>query len=535
MIQIFWQQVRRDRLNLPVWILGTALLLTVSANSVVSEYGDAEGRAQILAVALATPALLALRGIPNGDSVGSAIHFQSFAFLAVTIGLMNVFLATRHGRADEEKGRRELVLAAPVSRLAPTGATLLLGVIANAIFVVLAIGGYASTGVELSGATLSATALGLIGLAFLGLTMLAGEISQTARTANSIGVILVLGAYALRAFGDALGTPDVAKLTLEPNWLSGLSPIGWGQQTLAFTEDRAWPIAAIAGLAVAAIVAAVLVHARRELGASLVAERNGRATAVPSLRSPFALAWRLQAPALAAWAGGTALFGLVLASLITAVRDNNLDNPQIQAILESLAHAGTTQADITAAFLGAIMAIVGAVAAAAGVQAVLRMREEESEGPLESVLATPRSRTGWLLASTLVAALTVVVVLVAAGLAGALGFVALDDPDGAWSTLGAALVQAPAALAFTGITVLLFGLLPRVATALGWGVFGILTGVGLFGGLLGLPDGLERISPLANVPALPVEDWVPTTLVGATAVVATVLGALAFRRRDLSA
>jgi len=125
--RLLLQQARRDRLNLPIWVLDTALLLTVSAASVVNEYGDAEGRSQILTVALATPALLALRGIPNGDSLGSAVHFQSFAFLAVTIGLMNVFLATRHGRADEVTGRRELVLAAPVSRLAPPLATLILG------------------------------------------------------------------------------------------------------------------------------------------------------------------------------------------------------------------------------------------------------------------------------------------------------------------------------------------------------------------------------------------------------------------------
>jgi len=106
MVRILLQQVRRDRITLPIWIAGTVLLLTVAAQAVVSEYGDAEGRAGILSIALATPALLALRGIPNGDSLGSAVHFQSFAVLAVTIGLMNVFLATRHGRADEQSGRR---------------------------------------------------------------------------------------------------------------------------------------------------------------------------------------------------------------------------------------------------------------------------------------------------------------------------------------------------------------------------------------------------------------------------------------------
>lgn len=532
MLRILLHQVRRDRLTLPIWILGTVLLLATAANSVVTEYGDDRG--QILALALATPALLALRGIPNGDSVGSAIHFQSFAFLAVTIGLMNVFLATRHGRADEQNGRRELVLGTPVSRSAPIRATLLLGLIANGIFVSLAIGGYAATGVELEGALLSSVALGLTGLVFLGLTMIAGELTQTSRAANTIGVILVLGSYALRAFGDALGTPDVAKLTLEPNVLSMFSPIGWGQQTLAFTEDRWWPIAALAASAVVAVAVALAVHARRELGASLFAERNGRATARAVLRSPFALAWRLQWPSLIAWAGGTALFGLVLGGLISAVRDNNLDNPQIQAILQSLAHAGTSESDISAAFLSAIMAIVGGVAAAGGVQAVLRTRDEESGGRLETVLAVPVSRVGWLLAFTAVAVITVLVTLIATGLTGALGFALLEDPDTAWLAFGSALVQAPAALAFTGITALLVGLLPRAATGLGWALFGVLTGLGLFGGLLGLPEGVEKISPLADVPALPADDWAPTIVVGAVAAAATALGALAFRRRDLS-
>jgi len=96
------------------------------------------------------------------------------------------------------------------------------------------------------------------------------------------------------------------------------------------------------------------------------------------------------------------------------------------------------------------------------------------------------------------------------------------------------VVQAPAALSFVGVTALLVGLLPRLAVSLGWAVFGILIGFGLFGGLLNLPKGVERISPIANVPALPTDDWGPTIIVGVIAVVATALGAMALRRRDLS-
>jgi ABC-2 type transport system permease protein len=531
-LRIFVQQVRRDRVNLPLWIVGTVALLAVAASSVGQEYGDTAGRGEILRVALATPALLALRGIPNGDSLGSAVHFQSFAFLGVTIGLMNIFLATRHGRADEERGRRELVLAGPVSRLAPPIATLLLGVVANAVFVVLAIGGYVSAGVAVPGAVVSSVALGMIGLAFLGLGMLAGELTETSRGANTIGVILVLGAYALRAAGDALGRPDVTKITLDPAWPSWLSPIGWGQQTLAFTDNRWWPIGLIAALAVVAAGIALLVHSRRELGASLLPERAGRATALPTLGSPVALAWRLQWPTLIAWAGGSALLGLALGSLVKAVSSANLGNAQIQTILQSLGHTGAN--DMGKSLISAVMVLIGAVAGAAGVQAVLRMREEETEGRLETVLATPRSRVGWLLSYVLIAAANVLIVLVATGVTSAIGFGAIGQSDNAWLAFGSALVQAPAALSFVGVTALLVGLLPRLAVSLGWAVFGILIGFGLFAGLLNLPKGVDKISPIANVPALPTDDWGPTIILGAIAVVAAVLGAMALRRRDLS-
>jgi ABC-2 type transport system permease protein len=530
MMQLFWQQVRRDRLNLPIWILGTVFLLAVSANSVVSEYGDSEGRTGILSVALATPALLALRGIPNGDSLGSAIHFQSFAFLAVTIGLMNVFLATRHGRADEEKGRRELVLATPVPRLAPPLATLLLGVIANGIFVVLAIGGYVSAGVDASGAVVSSVALGMTGLAFLGLAMLAGELTETSRAANGIGVVLVLGAYALRAAGDALGRADIPNLTLEPAWPSWLSPIGWGQQTLAFTGNRWWPIALIAALAVVAAAVALVVHSRRELGASLLPERAGRATALAGFGSSFALAWRLQRSTLIAWTAGSALLGLALGSLVTAISNSNIDNPAVQAILQSLGH---TQGDLGRALIPALMILVGVLATAAGVQAVLRMRDEESDGRAEAVLTAPRSRIGWLLSFTAVGALSVLVVLLATGLTSAAGFAAVGKSDEAWLSLGQALVQAPAALKFVGLTAVLVALVPRAAVGLSWGVLALGIGIGLFGDLLNLPDGVEKISPYANVPALPTDDWVPTILMAAAALVLGALAAALFRRRDL--
>ncbi|CAN5158519.1 exporter of polyketide antibiotics [soil metagenome] len=532
MLRILLQQARRDRITLPIWILGTVFLLTVSASSVLSEYGDAAGRTKILQVALATPALLALRGIPNGASIGSAVHFQSFAFLALTIGLMNTFLASRHGRADEEKGRRELVLAAPVSRLTPLAATLVLGLVANSLFGVLSAFGYIAVGLDPAGAALSAAALALTGLAFLGIGMLAGELTATSRAANGIGAVAVLAAYAFRAAGDALGTGDLTNLTLQPAWPSWLSVIGWGQQTRAFTDDDWAPTVLISGLALVTIASAFAVHARRDLGASLLPERSGRAVGRPTLRSPVVLAWRLQWPTLLAWTVGAALLGATLGALVTAVVGVSSDNPQILAVLASLGHSDAS--DIATSLISALMVLVGVLAAAAGVQAVLRLREEEADGRLEGVLAAPSSRWRWIAAFVASGIASVVVVLLVSGLAAAASFWALGDADSAWLSLGQGLVQAPADLVFGGVAALLVGLVPRAALGVGWGVFALGVGVGLFGGLANLPDGVVDLSPISHVPALPTDDWVPTVVVGLIAVVLGVLAAIAFRRRDLS-
>ena len=96
-------------------------------------------------------------------------------------------------------------------------------------------------------------------------------------------------------------------------------------------------------------------------------------------------------------------------------------------------------------------------------------------------------------------------------------------------------MQAPAALVFVGITALFVGLLPRAAIALGWGLYGILIGFGLFGGLLDLPEGVERSARSPTCPRCPPTTGVPTIMLGAIAVVAR--GARrcgAFRRRDLT-
>ena len=525
--------VRRDRVLLPVWVLATAVAVAATAATVEAQFSGDGARTEVLGLALATPSLLALRGVPNGASEGSFVFFQLFTWVAVVVGLMNTVLAARHGRADEERGRRELVASTPVRRTAPLLTLLGVGLVANLAVGLLSALGLTVGGLPAGGAAVFGAALTVTGLVFLGLGVLVGELVPTARAANGVGAALVLGAYAVRAGADATGTPDLATLTLTPSWPSWLSPIGWGEQTLALTANRLWPL--LIGLVVVATTAAaaVAVNARRDLGASLFAERRGPATGGRSLRSHLGLDVRLQRTATLGWAAGTFLLALVIGSLATAVTDAAADNPQIATVLARLAESGSP--DITALLVSAVMLMVGFIAAAGGVQAVLRLRQEETDGRAEMVLTTGVSRRRWVLDALVVGVGTTVVALVVAAVAAWAGFALAGEAEAGRQAAGEALLQLPAALVFVLLAGLLVVVVPRAAVAAGWVVLTLGVVLALLGDVLGLPEWLQAVDPFHHVPAVPVGTWTATIVLAAVgAALVAVVAALA-PRRQLSA
>lgn len=526
-------QWRRDRRSLLIWLMAIAVLVVATGRAVQAEFPTDADRVPLLRLALVTPALLAFRGVPNGPSEGSLLFFQLFSWLAVVVALLNTFLATRHGRADEERGRTELLLAAPVRRTAPVAATWALGSAVDVGVVLVAAGGFLMLGLPITGALLAGAALGVTGFAFLGIGLLAGQLAPTSRGANGLAGALVGAAYLLRASGDALGRADLDALTTRAAWPSWLSPIGWGEQTFAFTADRPAPL--LLGLALGGLTggAAMVVQARRDLGRSLLPQRAGRPAAGRGLRSGLGLAWRLQWPAVVSWTAGGAVLGFATGSLSSAVADVILENPQVREVLTSLA-AGA-QGDLVTVFLTAILSLVGVLAAAAGLQSVLRMRSEEADGTVELVLAGPVSRLRWLAGALVVGTIAVLAVLAGVSAAAALSFAAVGDGGHARVAARQAFAGLPAALVFVGLGAALVAVLPRVASTVAWALFGLAVLVGLFGTLLDLPAGARDLSPFSHLPTLPVQEWGPLAALAATAVGLAGLAALALRRRDVPA
>ncbi len=531
---VLWgQRLRRDRWQMTIWVLGIGALALFSASAIQQTYGDESDRAEILQVAIANPAILMLRGLARGSSQGAFTFFQIYAFLALLAGLMSTFLAVRHSRADEETGVSELVEATPAGRRRPALATALHGTAANVLVALAVCAGFALQGLDPAGSVVAGAAVGAVGLAFLGMALLVAQLVATSRGANGISAALVVLAYLLRGIGDATGTPSTDGTAMTAGAASWLSPIGWGQQTFAYSGDRWGPLLLPLALAVVCATAAWLLLDRRDSGASMVGAFPGRVDAHRGLRSPTALALRLQAGSIIGWSLGGLTIGLLAGSLGSAVAAAGTTNSSVSSALRAMLQSQGVS--LTQLMISAMFSIAGVLAAACGLQAVIRLRQEEAAGRAELLLAAPVSRLQWLASYLVVGAASVVVVMLLTALGAWASLTRVGDtsiaPGTVWETAAA---QLPAALIYLAVPALVFVVWPSATIAAGWFLLAAGVVLGIFGGMIGLDQNIRDVSPFAHtpVPNGSTTDWSGAWWMVTIAVLAGVAATVGMRRRE---
>ncbi|MEN0085960.1 MAG: hypothetical protein AAGC66_14445 [Leifsonia sp.] len=531
------QRLRRDRWQLLIWVLVIAVLGLFSARSIEQTFGSVAARTQLIRLAIADPTVLVLRGLPQGTSLASVTFFEIFAFIALLAGLMNTFLAVRHSRAEEESGRAELVASTQAGRVLPTTATVVHAVLADVAVAVLTALGFAAAGLPLYGSFVAGAAVGGAGLAFFAVGLLLAQLMSTSRGANGFASAVVVLAFVLRGIGDATGTPFGDGTHVRSAWPTWLSPIGWGEQFAPYTANDWRPLLLMLGFAAVLVAGVYGLQAVRDTGAGAIPERAGRVSASPLLSGAFGLAWRLQWPIVVGWTVGGALTGLLAGALGSLVGSSIANDPSLAGIRQEIGKIGAGgSGPLTQLFISAIFSIVGVLAAACAVQAVIRLRQEEASGSAETLMSTPLGRIRWLMSFVAVGAIAIVAVLLAAALASGLSAVASGQPS---STVGdsfaAAAAQLPVALVYLGVLTLVFVLLPSWTIPVSWSVLGLGAFIGLFGGLIDLPDGVRHLSPFADAPVVVGDvDWTGGYWMFGITVAALAVAAALIRRRDFA-
>ncbi|MEV6069563.1 ABC transporter permease [Nocardia sp. NPDC052001] len=528
--QLLRLYLRRDRIVLPLWVLLLSLPLgSVYINSIVSVYPDEADRAGFANSILASPAQLAMYGPVYNTSLGAVGIWKAGMFYSL-IAIATILTVIRHTRAEEETGRGELVAATRVGRYAGLTAALILGyggALATGLIGFLSLSGSKLTGDDArTGSLAFGLALAGSGLVFASVAAVCAQLTTSARLARGIAFTVLAVTFTLRAIGDArAGDGPTSPLV----WLS---PQGWSLQVRPFAGNHfAVPLLHAAAVIVLTVIAYSLLR-HRDIGAGLIAERPGAATAGPGLAGPFGLAWRLQRGTLIAWTVGLGLYGLIIGSVIHGIGD---ELGSSQAIRDLITRMGGS-ASLENSMISYAFTMIGVAAAAYAVSAALRLHSEESSDHAETLLTGAVSRTRWAASHLLFALLGPAVALCVSGLLG--GFVygrAAGDVGGKLAdVLGAALIQLPAVWIFTGITVALFGLAPRW-TPVAWGVLTAAIAVFLLGAISGAPQWLRDLEPFEHLPKVPGAsfDLVPVLILLVIAAALIALGLIGFRRRDL--
>ncbi len=519
--------LRRDRVFLPVWIYALTAIATSGGYALKKIYGTAASRAALAATVHADPTLSFLYGQLHGTSPGAVTSWRYLTYAALAAALMSIFLVVRHTRADEETGRLELIGSAVVGRNAALAVSMLVALTANLIVAVLAAAALGAEGMPLAGAAAFGAAEAGCGLAFAAIAVVAAQISGTARGARSLAITLLAVAFLLRAIGDSSGRHG-------GGWVTWLSPIGWAELVRPFTGDRWWVLALPVATAVAGTAAGFALAAHRDSGAGLVQPRPGRPAASRWLAGPAGLAWRLQRAALAGWTAGFLAGGLAIGVLAKGI--GQILGSGGRSTETALTKIGG-QAGLTSAYLAACMSLLGLVAAAYTVSAILRLHSDEAAERAEPVLAAAVGRLRWAGSYLLVAVAGTGVILVAGGFGMGLGYGLAISQAGTQlpRLIGSSLAQWPAALCVGALGAVAVGLLPRWSSAIAWTALAVCGLIGVLGPALNLSRAALDISPFTHVPRLPggVFSVVPLLWLTAFALAAGAVALAGLRRRDI--
>ncbi len=346
--------------------------------------------------------------------------------------------------------------------------------------------------------------------------------------------------FFVRGIGDALGEPSADLTRVQSAWPSWASPIGWGALAHPFADEPwapdATPLLLFVGAAVVLGAIVVALESRRELGRSLLPERAGRGTGSALLGwhpagAPVGLTGRLLLGATIGWVVVGVVMGLLAGRMAPIVADALGENPALRAIVTRLGAEGG--ADVEGTFITAIAGILGVVACAAAMQAVLRLRhEEQAHG--EIVLATPARRSGWLGSHLLLGALAALATMaVFTAVTGA--SLAADDDDRWRQLVDIALTHLPLVAIYLAVGAALVAFLPSTVAWLGWVLLIGLMLVGEFAPLFGEAwEWVENVSPfhwVAN-PLAAEPDWTGSWWLLGIAAALLAASALRFRRRD---
>lgn len=522
--------LRRDWLKIMVWIIGLVGLMAGAATKFDSLYGTHKAMLSIIST-LKTPAMTSLLGpFTASKPYSPALIYaaEMMVFMGLFVAIMNIYFAVRNTRAEEDNGVTELMRARAVGRQSPlTGVIIELLVINLLAGVLEALGLQAAgmTGDNVMGNWLFGLGLAAFGFMFGTISLLMAQIVSDSRSATMLSY-LILGILFVARMGTDVQNVDQTWCTIF-GWIEKLDIYGINDWTAV------WLMMA---LSVACILLTFGLSVRRDVGAGMLPERNGRRRASFLLAGPLTLISRLERTSFIVWLVSLVLLGASYGSIFGNIGDILKTNPAMSQLLGTDGVHAANRAVILA-FAGKLAVIFVIVATIPALMAILKINGDEKKGWLEQVHAKPVSRLRLFSSYSCFA-------LVIGTLSQLLGVWGMAVVGNASMTHGgtvslAHLMRAfvgfwPAMFVVMGIAVLLVSVWPRIQSVIWlipvYGIFSL-----YLGDMFDLPDWAKQISPYGWVNDVPAHqvDWSVFGWMTLLGIILFIVSYLAYRRRDM--
>ncbi len=514
-----------------LWGYVFGAVAAASAYQYPRTFPTVESRLRVAASLRGNAGFAALFGpIRHLETVAGYTAYKSMMTLMLLGSIWGLLIATRLTRGEEDAGRWELYLAGWTTRggaARQAAAGLGVGVVAlwvpTALLLAI-VGATAKVDIGVGAALFFATSMVAAAAMFMAVGLLAGQLAATRHQANLIGAAVLAGSYLVRMVGDS-----AAGL----GWLRWGSPLGWIEELRPLTGSRPWAFLPIVLLTAGFGVAAVRIAAGRDLGAGRLGERETQRAHTRLLGGQGGLTLRLSRPAIVSWTVALVATGLVFGLVAQAAASALKSSPALGRVIQRL--GGTAPG--AAAYLGFVFVAAAGLVAVAVCGQVAAIRNEESSGHLDNLLVRAVPRWRWLIVRLAVGAGLVVVASVLAGVAAWAGAASQHTGIAFGSMVKAGLNVTPPALFVLGVGALAYGVLPRAAIGVAYGLVVWSFVAEIIAGASSSVHWLRTTSPMLHITPVPAAppDWTAAAWLIGLGVLAAVLGLVAFDRRDLAA
>ena len=522
--------LRRFRFQIAAWLVPLWLLVGVTAPSYESVYPSLETRTVLIEQMRKSPGTRLLYGyVPLPGRLGQLLQWETGTFLLVCTALMAILLTCRVLRADEDEGLVEVLRATGAGRSVPFLVPVaLVWVVVGALSA--GVGGLLTwqTGsieeLTVSGAWALAGTICVTGWAFSAIAAVACQLGRQVGQARGLSMMVLALAFAMRVGADQLSDGT------DSDWLRWLTPLGWRDLVRPYTDDRFGVLAVCCAVAIAVMLSAVVLAARREYLDGYLPDRSSSRRRW-RVRGHMDLLGRLSWRGVLGWAAASAGLALLYGSVSGSIKDLLAPGSPTASYVDKMAVGSPVEQ-----FVSLMTVVTVLLVAVAAVRRMNRLAGLERAGLVEVELAAGVSRGRALLSQVLYALIeAVVLLLVSATVLAATTATQLTDDHAVARSFLFTVSQLPGMVAVIGIAAALVGLAPRLA-GLSWVVVTWSAFARFFGGLVELKDWAKDLSVLGHhLDVVGTPDWKPLAVQTVVGLIGVMIGLVAYTRRDLPA